>query len=182
MRRLVVLGLLGGAVLLAPRIVLGQPAPAAPVAPAASAAPAALAIDLSQLNLQVTSAQVVDGIQVDSTEVKAEKGMKLIVVTLRGKLPTPGKVTVSAAAFTAVYAEVAEQAGSSVEKVAKAQAKAIDLGGDGSWAGSTTTTYPKPKDVLIDVALPVPAGVNELFLLYDTAKGKQRVQVKLGPK
>jgi hypothetical protein len=174
MRRLVVLGLLGGAVLLAPRMVLGQPA-----APAAPAASAESAIDLSQLNLQVNGARLVDSIQVDTTDVKAEKGAKFIVVSLRGKLPAPGKVTVSASAFSALYAEVSEKAGNAVEKVAKAQAKAIDLGADGSWASSTTTTYPKPKNVLIDVALPVPAGVSELFLLYDTAKGKQRVQVSL---
>jgi hypothetical protein len=178
MRRFVVLGLLCGAALLAPRVVLGQ-APAAPAAPAASAAPA---IDLSQLNLRVTEARAVDGIQIDGTDVKLEKGMKMVVVSLRGKLPAPGRVTVSAAAFSAFYSEVGEQAGSSVERVAKSQAKAIDLGGDGSWAGSTTTTYPKPREVLIEVALPIPAGINELFLLYDTAKGKQRVQVKLGPK
>jgi hypothetical protein len=164
-------------------MVLGQPAaPAAPTAPAAPAVPIPPAIDLSQLKLQMTGARVVDSIQIDTTDVKPEKGTKLVVVTLRGKLPTPGRVTVSAAAFSAFYAEVSEQPGSAQEKVAKSPAKAIDLGADGSWASSTTTTYPKPKDVLIDVALPVPAGVNELFLLYDTAKGKQRVQVSLGPK
>jgi hypothetical protein len=164
-------------------MVLGQPqpAPAAPAAPAVPAAPAAAAIDLSQLNLQVTGARAVDSIQVDTSDVKPEKGSKLVVVSLRGKLPSPGKLTVSAAAFSAFYAEVSEQPGSTQERVGKAQAKAIDLGADG-WAPSTTTTYPKAKDVLIDVALPLPAGVNELFLLYDTAKGKQRVQVKLGPK
>lgn len=171
MRRLIVVGLLSGAALLAPRMGLAEPPPAA------------VATDLAQLNLRVVEARAVDSIKVDETEVKPEKGAKLVVVTLRGKLAEPGRVTVSSAAFSALYSEVAEKTGGTQdEKVAKVQAKAIDVGGDGSWASSTTTTYPKPKDVLIDVALPLPAGVNELFLLWDTAKGKKRAAVKLGAK
>jgi hypothetical protein len=160
---------------------MGLAEPPASAAPAASPALAA-GMDLSQLNLRVTEARAVDGIQMDGTDVKPEKGAKLVVVTLRGKLPEPGRVTVSAAAFSVLYSLATEKPGGGRdEKVAKAQAQAVDLGEDGAWASSTTATYPKPKDVLIDVALPLPAGVNDFYLLYDTAKGKQRARVKLSP-
>ncbi len=124
MRRLIVVGLLSGAALLAPRMGLAEPPPAA------AASPAAVATDLAQLNLRVVEARAVDSIKVDETEVKPEKGAKLVVVTLRGKLAEPGRVTVSSAAFSALYSEVAEKTGGTQdEKVAKVQAKAIDVGG-----------------------------------------------------
>jgi hypothetical protein len=90
---------------------------------------------------------------------------------------------VTAAAFSALYSESVTKPGeSNAERVGKASAQAVDLGQDDSWAASATNSYPKVKDVLLDVALPLPAGVNDFFLLYDTAKGKQRVAVKMGPK
>jgi len=154
--------------------------PASATSPASPASPAGM--DLSQLNLRVAEARVVDSIKLNETDVKPEKGAKLVVVTLRGKLPEPGRVTVSATAFSVLYSLATEKPGGGRdEKVAKAQAQAVDLGEDGSWASSTTATYPKPKDVLIDVVLPLPAGVNDFYLFYDTAKGKQRARVKLSP-
>ena len=180
MRRLVVVGLLSGAAFLAPRMGLAEPPAASAASATAPALPAGM--DLSQLNLRVLGARAVDSIQLNETDVRPEKGAKLVVVTLRGKLPEPGRVTVSATAFSVLYSLATEKAGGGRdEKVAKAAAQAVDLGEDGAWASSTTATYPKPKDVLIDIALPLPAGVNDFYLLYDTAKGKQRARVKLSP-
>jgi hypothetical protein len=156
---------------------------AQPPAPAPVAGPA---IDLADLGLHVTETRAVDSIPLEKTALKPEKGMKLVVVGLRGKLPSPGQVTAAASAFSAFYSVVSEhpaEAGqvAQQEQVAKGQAKAVDLGSEGAWGPTATQRYPKPKDVLLDVALEVPAGVGEFFLIYDTAKGKQRLEVKLGP-
>ncbi len=174
MQRLVVVGLLCGAVFLAPRIGLGA---------AESPTAAAAAVDLSDLNLRMVEARAVDSLLVNATAVKPGKGEKLVLVSLRGRLPAPGRLTVAATAFSALYSEdVSKPGGPRQEKVGKSQAQAVDLGQDDSWAASATNSYPKVKDVLLDVALPLPAGVNDFFLIYDTAKGKQRVAVKLGTK
>jgi hypothetical protein len=174
MRRLVVLGLLCGAAFLAPRMTFGLAAEGA-VAPAA--------IDLADLDLRLVEARAVDILPMNPTALKPGKGEKLVVVTLRGKLPAPGRLTVTAAAFSTLYsADVTKPGGPREEKVGKSQAQAVDLGQDDSWAASATTTYPKVKDVLLDVAIPLPAGVNDFFVLYDTAKGKQRLAVKMGAK
>jgi len=180
MRRLGVLICLYGAVTLAPGLALGQ-APASP-----TPAPAAAAVDLSQLELRVVEARAVDSIPLEKGAIKAEKGTKLIVVSLRGKLPSPGQVTASASAFFALYSTVSEHpipGGQTAqqEQIGKSPAKAVDVGSEGSWGPSATQRYPKPKDVLLDVALQIPDGVNEFFLIYETAKGKRRVEVKLGP-
>jgi len=145
--------------------------------------PESPAVDLSKLNLRVVEARTVDSIKLNETDLKPQKGAKQVVVTLRGTLSEPGRVTVSAAAFSALYSEPVERPGGGpAEKVGKAQAQAIDVGGDGSWASTTTTTYSKAKDVLVDVTLPVPASISEFHLIWDTAQGKQRARVRLGAK
>jgi hypothetical protein len=177
MRRLVVLICLCGAAVLIPGMALAQ---------APAEAPALPALDLSDLGLRLIEARAVDSLPLEKTAMKPEKGMKLVVVGFRGRVPSPGQVTASAQAFSAFYSVVSEHPipGGQVaqqEQIAKAQARVVDLGSEGAWAPSATQKYPKPKDVLLDVAVQVPAGVNEFFLIYDTAKGKQRAEVKLGP-
>src|SRR5262245_42436042 len=107
MRRFGVLICLCGAVALVPGLALGQAPKAAASAPAASA-PALPAIDLSQLALRVVEARAVDSIPLEKGAIKPEKGTKLVVVTLRGKTPSPGQVTAAASAFFALYSVVSE--------------------------------------------------------------------------
>jgi hypothetical protein len=183
MRRFVVVGLLCGAAFLAPRMTFGLAAKEAAEASGAAGAATAAAIDLASLDLRFVEARAVDALPQSPTPLKPAKGEKLVVVTLRGKLPAPGRLTVTAAAFSALYsADVSKPGGPREEKVGKSVAQAVDLGQDDSWTASATNTYPKVKDVLIDIAMPLPAGAGDFYLLYDTAKGKQRLAVKMGAK
>jgi hypothetical protein len=186
MRRLVVVGWLCGAVFLAPRMGFGaaeSPAAISAISATSATSAASAAVDLSDLNLRVVEGRAVDSLQVNATAIKPGKGEKLVLVSLRGRLPAPGRLTVAATAFSALYSESVTKPGEpNAERVGKAQAQAVDLGQDEAWAASTTASYPKVKDIRIDIALSLPAGVNDFFLLYDTAKGKQRVAVKMGAK
>jgi hypothetical protein len=160
LRRALVFSLLGGAALVAPGMALGETA-------------AAPAVDLSDLNLRVAECRVVDGIKMGATDLKAPKGEKLVVTTLRGELRTPGKVTVSASTFFTLYSVLTS---GNQEKVGKAVGQAVDLSNEGSYAPTATATYTTPKNVLLDVVLTLPDGVDQFYLVYDTAKGKQRVK------
>lgn len=177
------MGLFCGMALLAPGLALGQAAPAAPTSPAPPAAAAGAAaplpqVDLSHLNLRMAEARVVDSIEIDKTPVKAQAGSKLVVITLRGTLKLAGRITVAASAFSTLYSETSGAA-TVQEKVGRSNAQAVDLGGEGTWATRTTTAYPAPKPVLLEVAVPVPLGVKEFYILYDTDKGKRRAKVTL---
>ncbi len=181
MRRLVVLIWLCGAVLTTGMVAGQTPAAAKP-----SALPALPAVDLADLDLRVVEGRPVDSIPLGKAPLKAQKDMKLVVVSLRGKLPAAGQVTASAAAFFAYYATTSEQPipgtpglTAHQERVDRTQAKAVDLGNEGDWGPTATQSYPKPKDVLLEVVTEVPAGITEFSLIYDTAKGKQRARVKL---
>ncbi|HTQ79333.1 MAG TPA: hypothetical protein VMM92_05010 [Thermoanaerobaculia bacterium] len=164
MRRVVVWGLLLGVAILAPRGARAQ-------------APAALpAVDLADLNLRVAEARVVDSLETGKTPIKPQPGMKFVVATLRGSLKAPGHLAVAATGFYALYSEVASNA---QEKVAQAKAQAVDLGGEGTWAPQASADYKAPKQVLLEVAIPVPTPVSEFYLIYDTAKGRRRAAVNL---
>jgi hypothetical protein len=166
MRRSLMSLLLCGAALVLPQLVLAQaPAPAVP------------AVDLSDLNLRIAEARDADSIKLGEATVKPEKGFKFVLITLRGELRTPGKVSASASAFYTLYSTIGPN---NLEKVARADAKGVDLGSEGTYSATESATYTAPKNVLLDVAMPVPDGVTQFFILWDTAKGKQRAKVDVG--
>jgi hypothetical protein len=167
MRQFVVVGLLCGAAFLTRGVALAE----APPEPAA--------VDLSQLNLRVTEARVVDTVKLGDAELKPSKDEKLVVVTLRGALDKPGRVTLIPATFTAMYSWTVSAAPPQ-EKVGKTEGKAVQLG-DGSWGTTATNTYTAPKDVTFDVAVSVPTQVTQFYIIWDMKKGL-RAPVDLGKK
>jgi hypothetical protein len=169
-KAIVLLGFCCGLALLAPGLAAGQTATAA-----------GKAVDLAQLDLHVADARVLATLPLDKAALKPEAGMKWVAVTLRGHLAAPGRVEVKPDVFTAFYSE---QLGSATqERLGKSTAKAVGLGGEGTWETSAAADYPKARDVLIDAALPVPTGCDDFYILYKTGKGIQRarVQVKKAP-
>ena len=130
MRQLVVVGLFCGAAFLAPAVAFTE----APKEPAA--------VDLAELKLRVAEARVVDSVKLGDSELKPAKDEKLVVVTLRGTLPKPGRLTLSPATFKAMYSWTVSSTPPQ-EKVGKSEGKAVQLG-DSSWGTNATHTYAAP--------------------------------------
>lgn len=165
MRQLVVLGLFCGAAFLAPAVAFAE----APKEPAAVAPKEPAAVTLADLNLRVTEARVVDSVKLGDSELKPAKDEKLVVVTLRGALAKPGRVTLSPPTFKAMYSWTVS-ATPPEEKVGKTEGKAVQLG-DGGWGTSVTNSYAAPKDVTLDVAVSVPTQVTQFYIIWDMVKG-----------
>jgi len=167
MRLLVVVGLLGGATSLTPGAAFG----AAPEEPAS--------IEISQVKLRVVEARVVDSVKLGDSELKPAKDEKLVVVTLRGALDKPGRLTLVPATFKAMYSWTVSSSPPQ-EKVGKTEGRAVQIG-DGSWGAAATNTYTAPRDVTFDVALSVPTPVTQFYIIWDMTKGL-RAPVDLGKK
>ncbi|HZF08099.1 MAG TPA: hypothetical protein VFE33_04840 [Thermoanaerobaculia bacterium] len=159
MRQFIVVGLLGGATFLAPGASFGQPPKGAEPA----------SVELAQLNLRIAEARVVDSVKLGDAELKPAKDEKLVVVTLRGTLDKPGRLTLVPATFKAMYSWTVS-ASPPEEKVGKTEGKAVQLG-DGSWGTTATNTYTAPKDVTFDIAISVPTQVTQFYVIWDLKKG-----------
>jgi len=157
MRQLVVMGLLFGATFLTVGAALAE----APKEPAL--------LDLAQLNLRVADYRVVDSLKLGTTELKAPKDEKLVVVTLRGAVDKPGRLTVTPETIKASYSWTVSSSPPR-EQVGKTEGKAAQIS-DGSWAAHPTATFAGPRDVTIDVAVSVPTQVSQFYIIWDMKKG-----------
>jgi hypothetical protein len=126
-------------------------------------------ITLEELNLRVAEARVVDSVKLGEAELKPAKDEKLVVVTLRGALAKPGRLTLSPATFKAMYSWTVSSSPPQ-EKVGKTEGKAVQLG-DGAWGAGATNTYAAPRDVTLDVAFSMPTQVSQFYIIWDMVKG-----------
>jgi len=143
-----------------------------------------LLIDLSQLELKVTDAKVVDHISTgtggfEETTLSAKKGYKLVVVSLEGRVQKPGRLTLGATDFAAVYEkETINHNGKKRFQVFLQKSGAIAK--DSRWTippkgSSIVTTYYiyKPGPFTLWVALVLSEEITSFYLRYPTfAQGK----------
>lgn len=138
-----------------------------------------LLIDLSQLELKVTDAKVVDHISTgtggfEETTLSAKKGYKLVVVSLEGRVQKPGRLTLGATDFAAVYEkETINHNGKKRFQVFLQKSGAIAK--DSKWViprkgYSTVTTYYiyKPGPFTLWVALVLSEEITSFYLRYPT--------------
>jgi hypothetical protein len=129
------------------------------------------AIDLRELQLRVTGAETRAELSVRSGSVQfkvtPEKGFKLVVATLTGTLPAPGRVSFAPATFSARYEGTRPTSQRYVE-FAPARNVAQE---DESWAATITATYTRVVPVTIKVAFSLPETVTQFTVLYGSAAG-----------
>lgn len=146
-----------------------------------------LLIDLSQLELKVTDAKVVDHISTgtggfydEKTTLSAKKGYKLVVVSLEGRVQKPGRLTLDTTDFSAVYEEeTINYNGQKRFQVFLQKSGAVAK--DSRWiippkgaSGNFTTYYIyKPGPFTLWVAFVLSEEITSFYLRYPTfAQGK----------
>jgi len=150
-----------------------------------------LLIDLSQLELKVTDAKVVDHISTgtggyEETTLSAKKGYKLVVVSLEGRVQKPCRLTLHTTDFAAVYEkETINHNGKKRFEVFVEKSGAIAK--DFRWsippkgASSVVTTYYiyKPGPFTLQVALILSEESTSFYVRYPTlAQGKALIPGK----
>ena len=146
-------------------------------------------VDLAQLHLEVTGAEVLP--QIASTlqgkpgALRANPGYKLVAVSLRGLVATPCRITLTTADFSATYLQKTTQQvyGNPVARVDVEVNESIALSAGNNWMiaspgrRATVTYFVKEAGALIfKVVVPVPTPVREFVMRYGAlAKGKATV-------
>jgi hypothetical protein len=143
--------------------------------------------DLGSLSLRVAESTVVPELPLSGSlsgpqfQVRPEKGMKLVAVTLKGDLKAPGQYVVWPQLFAVLFEEEQAPSGRRTVKVAGAHHVASEpVLGDGlRWAANYATTATRPGPVTIKFAVTIPEAVQNFQVLYATAISGS---VKLGGK
>jgi len=144
-------------------------------------------MDLAQLKLEVTNAEVVGQISSFNATLSAEKGYKLVVVTLKGIVTHPCKITIETGEFSAIYeGEFTNNMG---EKEAIFHVEVSGAIGKGaSWLISgadfrieSTDSIKEPGPIIIKVAFILPEKITNFFVRYPAlAKGKATISTQAG--
>jgi len=147
-------------------------------------------MDLAQLKLEVTNMEVVGQISTTGyqvTTLSAKEGFKLFVVTLKGIVTHPCKITIEAGEFSAIYEEETTNNKGEKETIFRIKVSAAIAKGD-SWSippvgGRITTTYyiREPGPIILKVAFTLPEKITNFFVRYPAlAKGKATVSAQAG--
>ncbi len=149
-------------------------------------------IDIAQLNLKVVHTEVVDHISTTGSAVgfkvganptlSATKGYKLVLVTLKGKVPEPCYIPFRSNDFTAVYEEKSKFTKRLEYKIRESATVAKDL----NWAippeGSSINMMFFIKEtgpITINAAFVLPEGITSFYVRCPTlAHGKATISLK----
>ncbi len=132
------------------------------------------AIDFAALNLSVGEVRVVDSIEIQGFDFKADKGRKLAVLVLKSGHKRSGTVRVSKETFSAAYGKP-----ETIEPALEVDtASDLDLV---HWSAKVATTYSQPTTITIALAYSLPADINQFSVRYETSGGPRELTVYLAP-
>jgi len=148
-------------------------------------------MDLAQLKLEVTNAEVVDQISSSSfgrdATTTANEGYKLVVVTLKGIVPHPCRIAIETRDFSAVYEK--ETTNSKGEKEVSLGFDVSDaIATDDRWTLTGDSIYRynilyirEPGPIILKMAVCLPEQINNFFVRYFAlAKGKATISAQAG--
>jgi hypothetical protein len=144
-------------------------------------------MDLAQPKLEVTNTEVVGQISSFNTTLSAKKGCKLVVVTLKGIVTHPCKITIETGEFSAIYER--EFTNNKGEKETILHVKVSDaIARDNSWLISkadfrivSTYCIEEPGPIILKVAVILPKKITNFFVHYPAlAKGKATISAQAG--
>ena len=138
-------------------------------------------MDLTQLKLEVTNTEVVDHISSFNTTLSAEKGYKLVVVTLKGIVTHPCLISIETGEFSAIYEREFTNNKGEKETIFHVElSDAIAIAGwlisEGDLRIVFTHCIKEPGPIIIKVAFILPEKITNFFVRYPAlAKGKAMI-------
>lgn len=127
--------------------------------------------DLRELQLQVEKAEVVERVTIgDDLTKKAEPGFRLWVVTLRGVVPRPCRISLSPSSFTAIWEREEEFYGRRGLRAHVTPAE--NLKADSRWVASIENIYGKalPEERIV-ILISLPEDVKTFRVTYGAFAG-----------
>ena len=151
-------------------------------------------MDLAQLKLEVTNTKIVDqissssfGLDATTTTTTANEGYQLVVVTLKGIVPHPCRITIETREFSVIYEE--ETTNYEGEKEVSLRVRLSDAVATGDiWSiapeGTSVTLSifrREPGPIILKVAVILPEKTTNFFVRYPAlAKGKATISAQAG--
>ena len=142
-------------------------------------------MDFAQLKLEVTNTEVVDQIScvfcTDTITFSAKEGDKIVVVTLKGIVPHPCRITIEPRDFSVIYEE--ETTNSKGEKEVSLGFRVSDAtsvtGESWGWLLTRSTFTGKPGPIILKMAVCLPEQITDFFVRYPVlAKGKTTISAQ----
>ena len=145
-------------------------------------------MDFAQLKLEVTNTEVVDQISsyfgLDTLTLSAKEGDKIVVVTLKGIVPHPCRITIEPRDFSVICEE--ETTKSKGEKEVSLGFRVSDAtsgvtGESWGWLLTRSTFTGKPGPIILKMAVCLPEKITNFFVRYPVlAKGKTTISAQAG--